>query len=450
MRPISFSFSRPFLLLLFVAVFPLFLGSMTTDYHGFFGTRNAPPRHERRHFLPSAFVSSADEMSSSNSRHRYTGRVFIARDELRAARPSPQAEQISGQSLVDYVNRRQRLWRAELSPKFQSYDEAIKWRMMGVNHVRHSTKAKKVLGKTRFLDLDLPESFDARQRWNFCPSISLIRDQSSCGSCWAFGAVEAMSDRTCIASGGNIRIALSADDLLSCCHKCGFGCDGGEPLQAWRYWVKEGIVTGSNFTAHGGCRPYPFPPCEHHSNKTHYEPCKHELYPTPKCEQKCQTSYNKREYKEDKFYGKSAYAIDNSMKAIQNELFVNGPIEVAFEVYEDFLNYKGGVYYHVAGKLGGGHAVKLLGWGADNGIPYWLVANSWNTDWGEDGFFRILRGSDECGIESGAVGGVPDLGRSPSADGREETNNEIEEQMDEEEKREEEEEEERDEWEEEM
>jgi len=84
-------------------------------------------------------------------------------------------------------------------------------------------------------------------------------------------------------------------------------------------------------------------------------------------------------------------------------------VEVAFEVYEDFLTYGGGVYQHKAGKLGGGHAVKMIGWGVEDGTPFWIVANSWNTDWGEDGFFRILRGSDECGIESGVVGGIPRL-----------------------------------------
>lgn len=45
---------------------------------------------------------------------------------------------------------------------------------------------------------------------------------------------------------------------------------------------------------------------------------------------------------------------------------------------------------HVAGAVGGGHAVKMLGWGVDHGVPYWLAANSWNTDWGEDGKFPFL------------------------------------------------------------
>jgi len=44
-----------------------------------------------------------------------------------------------------------------------------------------------------------------------------------------------------------------------------------------------------------------------------------------------------------------------------------------------------GVYQHVTGQELGGHAVRMLGWGVENGTPYWLVANSWNTDWGDNG-----------------------------------------------------------------
>lgn len=44
-----------------------------------------------------------------------------------------------------------------------------------------------------------------------------------------------------------------------------------------------------------------------------------------------------------------------------------------------------GVYQHVSGSLIGGHAIKILGWGVEDGVPYWLCANSWNTDWGDNG-----------------------------------------------------------------
>jgi cathepsin B len=89
----------------------------------------------------------------------------------------------------------------------------------------------------------------------------------------------------------------------------------------------------------------------------------------------------------------------------------NGPVEVSFTVYEDFVNYKEGVYQHVHGSQLGGHAVRMLGWGEENGTPYWLVANSWNNDWGDKGLFKILRGENECGIEGSVVAGMPDFDR---------------------------------------
>ncbi|CAG2172779.1 unnamed protein product, partial [Oppiella nova] len=80
-----------------------------------------------------------------------------------------------------------------------------------------------------------------------------------------------------------------------------------------------------------------------------------------------------------------------------------------FQVYGDFPNYKSGVYKKHSTQLLGGHAIKILGWGVENDTPYWLAANSWNEDWGDKGYFKIARGSDECGIESDIVAGLPKL-----------------------------------------
>jgi hypothetical protein len=63
----------------------------------------------------------------------------------------------------------------------------------------------------------LPKHFDARTNWPHCPHIGHIRDQATCGSCWAFGAVESMSDRLCIESNGTVQVELSTEDMLSCC-----------------------------------------------------------------------------------------------------------------------------------------------------------------------------------------------------------------------------------------
>ncbi|CAF1683036.1 unnamed protein product [Adineta ricciae] len=228
---------------------------------------------------------------------------------------------------------------------------------------------------------------------------------SCCGSCWAFGAVEAMSDRICIASNGAQNAHISAEDLVSCCSSCGFGCDGGFPQAAWSYYKSSGLVTGGNYNSKQGCEPYTIPSCDHHVNGS-LPPCQGEQ-PTPRCTKKCIDDYP-TPFAKDKHFGQSVYAV-RSEKQIQTELFKNGPVEAAFTVYADFLTYKSGVYKHTSGSVLGGHAVKILGWGVEDSTPYWLVANSWNEDWGDKGFFKILRGKDECGIEDGIVAGAPKL-----------------------------------------
>lgn len=66
---------------------------------------------------------------------------------------------------------------------------------------------------------DLPPSFDARTQWPSCVSLNEIRDQGSCGGCWAFATSEVMSDRICIKSNGANQVKLSAQNLISCCRK---------------------------------------------------------------------------------------------------------------------------------------------------------------------------------------------------------------------------------------
>lgn len=51
----------------------------------------------------------------------------------------------------------------------------------------------------------------------------------------------------------------------------------------------------------------------------------------------------------------------------------------------------------------------MIGWGVENGAKYWLIANSWNMDWGDKGLIKILRGENHCGIESEVVAGLPKL-----------------------------------------
>ncbi|XP_018567564.1 cathepsin B-like [Anoplophora glabripennis] len=321
------------------------------------------------------------------------------------ALPSVEVHPLSDE-FIDIINGKQSTWTAGRNFHVNTSLNHIRG-LAGV--IKTSVKTLPVRGHEVGSRETIPESFDAREQWADCAAIiGEIRDQASCGSCWALGAVEAMSDRICIHSNGEKKVSLSAQDLLTCCATCGYGCEGGFLEPSWKYWAESGISTGGLYGETEGCKAYSIEPCAHHVNDSVRPACT-DLVPTPACVQQCDS--DELSYKDELNFGRkdSIYNVPNDETQIQLEILTNGPVEAAFEVYEDFLSYKSGVYQNVAGKAVGGHAIKILGWGVENDTPYWLAANSWNTDWGENGYFKILRGSDHVGIESEIVAGLPQL-----------------------------------------
>jgi cathepsin C len=103
--------------------------------------------------------------------------------------------------------------------------------------------------------------------------------------------------------------------------------------------------------------------------------------------------------------------------AMMREIYANGPVMVAFQAPPDLFYYTGGIYTGPAPKeeaqgVNGvnvwqqtNHAVVAVGWGVDkkSGVKYWKLKNTWGLKWGEAGYFRIRRGTNECGVESMAT-----------------------------------------------
>jgi len=254
-------------------------------------------------------------------------------------------------------------------------------------------KAQKTL-EVRQIDVpeSLPTNFDSSKNWPNCVTIGSIQDQARCGSCWAFGAVESISDRFCIASKASVNFFLSFQDMVSCGPDD--GCEGGDAGDAYQYAQSYGLVTAK-------CYPYTVPTCP-----PAQEPCM-DFVDTPSCTQQC---VDNEQWQSSKHFLSDAYGVSSNETQIRAEMFQNGPVEVCFDVYEDFLSYKSGVYSQQSNDYLGGHCVKCIGWGVDeSGTPYWLCNNSWTTTWGDNGQFKILRGSDECGIEDDVVAGTPNI-----------------------------------------
>jgi len=254
------------------------------------------------------------------------------------------------------------------------------------------------------LNNNIPRHFDAREQWKNCPNIGTIRDQGKCGSCWAVSTTSAFADRMCIATDGKFKGLLSAEDLAFCCAYCGYGCGGGYPIRAWYYFQYNGVVTGGDYNTKEGCAPYGMVSCVHGEDGTNS--CRGQPSEINHvCPDKCygNTSIN---FEKDRRQTNSSYYL--SYNSIQEDVLTYGPIEASFRVYSDFYHYKKGVYIKSKNVTYlGGHAVKLIGWGEERGVPYWLLVNSWGTDWGINGTFKIRRGTNECGIDNSTTAGVP-------------------------------------------
>ena len=223
--------------------------------------------------------------------------------------------------------------------------------------------------KPKFLS-GLPTNFDSRTQWPKC--VHGILNQGQCGSCWSFGMTEALSDRFCIASKGSINVVLSPEYVVDC-DKTDYGCNGGYLTNAWNFAASTGTVSID-------CDPYTAGSGQ-----------------TSPCPNKCHDGSDLKFYKAKEV--KSLAGI----QGMQNAIYTDGPIETSFAVYEDFFSYSGGIYKHTSGGLAGYHAVKVLGWGNQSGTNFWIVANSWGTSWGEQGYFKIEMG--QCGFEDGPVAG---------------------------------------------
>eukprot|EP00929_Paragymnodinium_shiwhaense_P050723 TRINITY_DN25549_c0_g1_i1.p1 TRINITY_DN25549_c0_g1~~TRINITY_DN25549_c0_g1_i1.p1 ORF type:complete len:420 (+),score=76.14 TRINITY_DN25549_c0_g1_i1:37-1296(+) len=313
-------------------------------------------------------------------------------------------------------------WTAAAHPRFASEAPGASKTLCGVKYgwqeriqARIDDGSWQRMQSSELADQEIPEEFDSATHWPQCAkSINDIRDQSNCGCCWAFAGAEAASDRMCIATNASIMLPLSANDVCFC--GSDDGCQGGFVDEPWDYIRLHGAVTGSQYEGTGPfgkgmCSNWPFPHCHHHG------PQGSDPYPAegqPGCPSEksatCPTTCDDvatsehSDFTKDKysFQGKSVSATGE--KDIQQLIMSGGPVETAFTVYSDFENYAGGVYQHITGDKAGGHAVKIVGWGVDSGVKYWKIANSWNPYWGEQGHFRILRGTNHCGIEDEAVG----------------------------------------------
>ena len=278
-------------------------------------------------------------------------------------------------------------------PKFKDWTDA--------EIIRAKAKGRGAAGR-RLQSEGLPESLDLRLKFPGCWSFGFVRDQSGCGSCWAVAAASTLSDRYCVkySKAGIIRQrSFSAQDPIEncpneiCLHE-GNGCNGGILNGVFEYAKVSGMVTGENYGNYTHCKPYFLPPNQFA-----------EAPPTP-AKVCTDPKIFKRTYEQDqlKIYDYNIIGgvdLEDKVLAMKNALNTGGSLFAYFDVYEDFLVYASGVYVVTTPAASiGGHGLVIIGYGIENGIPYWLCRNTWGVFWGDRGFVKIRQGTNEGKIES--------------------------------------------------
>ena len=235
---------------------------------------------------------------------------------------------------------------------------------------------------------DIPAFYDARLAHPNCTTLSEILDQGSCGCCYAMAAATSFAGRLCIASGGTIDKQLSTQYIIGCDNTT-LGCSGGWVQPVWNYLHRTGTSTAA---------------------------CASFVGTQSSCPAFCDNGAPIRLYRTHEPVDLHGNTSEDTVRIIQEEILTNGPVEAAYYVFSDFVcchtttslfiscfvahelvlackqMYSNGVtIYQRTPKstFQGGHAVRIIGWGTQLGKPYWLVANTWGTKWGLEGFVIV-------------------------------------------------------------
>merc|ERR1711934_377210 len=248
------------------------------------------------------------------------------------------AEAVNLAEIAAEVNAKATTWTAQAPSNFQDTDEVKAY--LGA-YLPGDAEYESVGPERTDFDssVQLPASFDSAEQWPQCSVISNVRDQSSCGSCWAFGSVSSFEARACIATGKDVKYS---PEQTASCFTWSDGCQGG--FNVWDDFQSTGVVTGGDYYDEAGstCARYTLKPCAHHVTSEKYEPCPSTEYVEDNCPTQCESGYGKS-FNDDKLHAASAYSIRGEENMMQ-ELVQNGPMYVSFTVYSDFPTYKSGVY----------------------------------------------------------------------------------------------------------
>uniref|UniRef100_A0A8C1EHI7 Tubulointerstitial nephritis antigen-like 1 n=2 Tax=Cyprinus carpio TaxID=7962 RepID=A0A8C1EHI7_CYPCA len=301
--------------------------------------------------------------------------------------------------MIHEINRRGYGWRASNYSQFwgMTLDEGLRYRLGTQRPSRTIMNMNEIQMNMNGND-HLPSYFNAADKWP--GKIHEPLDQGNCNASWAFSTAAVASDRISIQSMGHMTPQLSPQNLISCDTRNQAGCSGGRIDGAWWYLRRRGVVTEE-------CYPF-FPPQQ---SPAEVARCMMQSRAVGRGKRQATAHCpNSHSYHNDIYQSTPPYRLSTNVSQLTPRIKQNITI---IEVHEDFFVYKSGIYRHTdvnyhkpsQYRKHATHSVRITGWGEErdyNGRThkYWIAANSWGKNWGEDGYFRIARGVNECEIEA--------------------------------------------------
>lgn len=308
--------------------------------------------------------------------------------------------------LVSKINKMQTMWEAKNYKEFSnmSLKELNKFAGRKKHHFHKHGGEKKYIGKNFHFHSWVKHPTSEKQKKlnniksqkednyglpeNFLEWVHYMpepRNQGHCGSCYAVATLNMLESRLKIKN--KIEEKLSLEHVLNC-SVYNQGCDGGYSYLVLKFGHELEMIP---------------------------EKCENFNHGTYSCNKKCPSyELQKRTYKVENFHYIGGSYGKCSEELIMKEVMANGPVVVSFEPDFNFMYYKKGIYMSLSEnnwmknslprpeweKVD--HSVTLVGWGYDeeHKQKYWLLMNSWGKNWGEEGYFKMVRGSDHMGIES--------------------------------------------------
>lgn len=214
--------------------------------------------------------------------------------------------------------------------------------------------------------------------WRRANAVSPVKDQGQCGSCWAFSATEEIESMNYLKYGK--MVVLSPQQIVSC-DQVDQGCNGGDTPTAYKYVIGAGGLETE--------AAYPYKSGDGNDYNCHFN--KADIgakitgftYATPPCSGACD---------------------NQNEKLLAENMVKTGPVSVCLNA-EPWQIYVGGILKsgcaHDVNSMD--HCVQLVGFNNGGKDPYWVLRNSWNTDWGIDGYIYVSQGGNLCGVANEAT-----------------------------------------------